>query len=106
MEKWCLELKEYWYKKDIDKIIKLFSKNVTYYETPFEKVKNLKEVWEEIKLQDIKNLEFKVISHNQRKGAVNFILELINGEIYDILYEIELDKDNKCNYFKQWYMSK
>lgn len=101
---WCDELKKYWLDKNIDKIINLFDINVEYYETPFEKVKDLKSVWEEIYNQDIYKLEYRIITMQYNKSAVNYILTLNNDYICNMVYEIELNNENKCIKFIQWYM--
>lgn len=103
--KWCKNLKKYWQEKDINNIINLFDENVEYYETPNQKLSSSEElrmVWEEIKDQDTKNIEVKILCTENNKCIANFLLT--GKETYDMIYEIVLNENNKCTYFKQWYM--
>lgn len=104
--KWCLELKENWKIKDVEKVIQLFDENIEYYETPKVKIENLSEIkllWEEIKKQSNKcDINFFIMSQNDESCVVNFILTDIVS--YDMVYYIKLNEDNKCIFLKQWYM--
>lgn len=104
-EKWCNDLKQFWTNKDIDNIINLFEENVVYYENPKMKIDSINEIrkmWEEIKEQNTNNIELKILCMDNNKCIANYIL---NDNIsYDMIYEIELNEENKCIYFKQWYM--
>lgn len=101
---WCQKLQKFWQQKEIDKIIELFSKDVIYYEEPNNKItyKELINVWSEIKNQNTNNLEFKILLEDNNKCIANFILN--ENTTIDMIYEIELNEENKCIYFKQWYM--
>ena len=101
---WCQKLQKFWQQKEIDKIIELFSENVIYYEEPNNKItyKELKFVWSEIKNQNIVSLNFKILSEENNKCIANFILK--ENTTIDMIYEITLNDENKCTYFKQWYM--
>lgn len=102
---WCSKLKTYWQEKNIEEILNLFSKEVIYYETPNTKLNSFEEVqqvWEEIKDQNKINIEYKVLCTENNKCIANFIL--IDNPTYDMIYEIILDDNNKCTYFKQWFM--
>ncbi len=100
---WCFKLKESWLKKDVKNILELFSEDVVYYESPFCKIDNLLEVWEEIKSQEIKRLDYEILCENNNVIIANFKLEDQLGYT-DMIYEIRLNLDKKCYYFKQWYM--
>lgn len=100
---WCEKLKQYWIQKDIPKILDLFEGNVEYYETPFQKVDNLKSVWKDIESQKLKSLEYKIIGEKDNVVVANYIMN-DNGTIVDMIYEIQLNENGKCTYFKQWYM--
>ena len=105
LEKWCSELLKYWQNKDVDNIVNLFDENVIYYENPKVKVDNIDSVrtmWEEINDQDTSHIEFNILCQNNNKCIANFIL--YDEVSYDMIYEIELNNDNKCIYFKQWFM--
>ncbi len=103
MNNWCEKLKQYWIQKDISKIISLFDEDVEYYETPFQKVDDLKLVWKDIESQNLQSLEYKIIGEKNNTIIANYIMN-DNGRVVDMIYEIELNKKGKCTYFKQWYM--
>lgn len=100
---WCEKLKQYWIQKDISKIISLFDEDVDYYETPFQKVDDIKLVWKDIESQNLQSLEYKIIGEKNNAIIANYIMN-DSGRIVDMIYEIELNEKGKCTYFKQWYM--
>ena len=105
LEKWCNDLLIFWKNKDIDNIINLFDPSVEYYEIPNMKLKDIDEVrsmWQEIKNQNTSNIELKVLCQENNKCIANYILK--DEVSFDMIYEIELNDNNKCIYFKQWYM--
>ena len=102
-DKWCNDLKKYWLQKDITSILELFDSQVEYYETPFQKIDNIKEVWEDIETQELTSLEYRIIGIKENTAIANFIMD-DNGEVIDMIYEIKLNDLGKCDYFKQWYM--
>lgn len=101
---WCQKLLNFWQQKEIENIINLFDENVVYYEEPNNKItyNELINVWSEIKDQDTNNIEFKILVEDNNKCIANFLLK--GKTIIDMIYEIRLNEDNKCIYFKQWYM--
>ena len=102
VEKWCNDLLIFWKKKEIENILNLFDKKVEYYETPNEKITDIRKVWEEIKNQDTENIEFTILCQSNNKCVANYIIR--GKETYDMVYEIILNENNQCIYFKQWYM--
>ena len=54
-EKWLNKLKEYWFNKDIEKAVSLFTKTTFYQETPFMEPYT---TFEEINPEDIEILRF------------------------------------------------
>jgi len=101
---WCQNLLDFWQQKEITKIVGLFSEDVIYYEEPNHQISynDLEEVWTEIKNQDTTNLQFKILVEENNKCVANFLLK--GEKTYDMIYEIELNEENMCRYFKQWYM--
>lgn len=105
LEKWCNDLLKYWQNKDINNIINLFDVDVIYYETPKMKINginNIRKIWKEIKDQNTSNIELNILCQSNNKCMANYILH--DTITYDMIYEIELNENNKCIYFKQWFM--
>ncbi|VVB79270.1 Uncharacterised protein [uncultured archaeon] len=104
---WLEKLKEYWLNKDINKIIGLFDKSVSYYESSSLKIpyENLSNEWEVINGQNNIFLEFDVFVSHKQKHAVIWKLEYLNNlgkkESYSGTYLIELNDENLCTYFLQ-----
>lgn len=103
--KWVEDLKKFWIDKEINKIMELFDENVEYWENPFEIITDLEEIWQEIKQQEILNLQYKILGTKNNRVITNFVLGVPKDTI-DMVYEIELNEQNKSTYFKQWYMQK
>ena len=104
IELWCHNLTNFWQRKEINKIIDLFDQNVIYYEEPNHKISfnELKSVWSEIKDQDTSNIEYKILVEKNNRCVANFLLH--GNTTIDMIYELELNKENRCIYLKQWYM--
>lgn len=104
IELWCHNLTNFWQHKEINKIIDLFDQNVIYYEEPNNQISynELENIWSEIKEQNTSDIEHKILIENDNKCVVNFLLH--GNTTIDMIYEIKLNEENKCIYFKQWYM--
>lgn len=106
IDEWLTKFKKTWIALDIDGVISLFTSNVEYWETPFKKLDNLKELrseWEGINSQSNIKLKFRVFSREDGKYSV----------IWDMRYEdkddsqkhckgtylLKLNADSKCYYF-------
>lgn len=103
--KWCMELKENWKTKNVKQIMQQFDENIEYYETPIMKVNGIKEIesmWEEIKEQNTRDVEFNIICQDDECCIANFILK--DKISYDMIYQIKLNEYGKCTFLKQWYM--
>lgn len=107
-EEWLNELKEYWFNKDIESAVSLFTKTTFYQETPFMKpyttIEQISEEWEHIKNENIQNIEFKVLAIDNNILIAQWILKQ-NDIDYDGIYEIKFDDNLECIYFKSWEMS-
>ncbi len=104
---WLEKLKKYWWSKDIEKATSLFTKTTFYQETPFMKpyttFDEIKQEWQHIKNQDIKNIEFKILAIDKNVLIVEW---LFGRDIttYNGIYEIKFDDNLECIYFKSWEM--
>ena len=106
IHKWLTQFKKSWIDHDIDSVLILFTSKVEYWETPFKKLNNLKELrseWEGIESQSDIELEFRVFSKEDEKYSV--IWDLRYKDRYDNdryckgTYLLKLNSENKCYYF-------
>ena len=108
-EKWLNLLKEYWFNKDIDGAVSLFTKTSFYQETPFMEpyttIDEIRKEWEHVKDENIQHIEINILAIDNNKLIVNWILKQ-NDEDYNGIYEIKFDEDLNCIYFKSWEMTK
>ena len=106
-EKWLNNLKKYWFDKDIDSAVSMFTKTNFYQETPFMKpyttIDEIKNEWQHIKNENIQNIEFKILAIDNFTLIVEWILKQ-NDMNYDGIYEIKFNNDLECIYFKSWEM--
>lgn len=105
---WLDNLKKYWFNKDIDSAVSLFTKTTFYQETPFmEPYTNIDEInkeWQHIKNENIQNIEFKILAIDNYALIVEWILKQ-NDINYDGIYEIKFNDNLECIYFKSWEMT-
>ena len=108
-EKWLNKLKEFWFNKDIESAIYLFTKTTFYQETPFMEpytsLDEIREEWQHIKNENIQNIELKVLAIDNYTLIAQWILKQVDVN-YDGIYEIKFNNDLECIYFKSWEMSK
>lgn len=103
VENWLKRLREYWLDKDIFNIMTLFKNTTFYQETPFLKpyttFEEIKEEWRNIKEQDIKDIEFKILAIEDYTVIVEWYLEE-NKNVYTGIYELKFNNNLDCIYFK------
>ena len=108
-EEWLYKLKEYWFNKDIESAVSLFTKTTFYQETPFMKpyttLEEIRKEWQHIKNENIQNIEIKILAIDNLTLIAQWILRQ-NDKDYDGIYEIKFNKDLECIYFKSWEMMK
>lgn len=108
-EQWLNNLKEYWFNKDVEKVVSLFTKTTFYQETPFDTpfttYEEIKKEWEHIKEQDIKKIEFNILAIENKTLIVEWIFKRDINE-FNGIYEIKFNDNNECIYFKSWEMKK
>ncbi len=107
VEDWLNKLKEYWFNKDIENAVSLFTKTAFYQETPFMKpyttLDEIREEWQHIKNENIQNIELKILAIDTYTLIVQWILKQ-NNKNYDGIYEIKFNNNLECIYFKSWEM--
>lgn len=108
-EEWLNKLKEYWFNKDIEGAISLFTKTTFYQETPFLKpyttFDEIKEEWQHIKNENIQKIEISILAIDGYTLIAHWTLKQ-NDEYYDGIYEIKFNENSECVYFKSWEMLK
>lgn len=108
-ELWLNNLKEYWFNKDIESAVSLFTKTTFYQETPFMKpyttLDEIREEWQHIKNENIQNIELKILAIDNYTLIAQWILKQNNNN-FDGIYEIKFNENLECIYFKSWEMMK
>ncbi len=108
-EEWLKKLKEYWFNKDIERAVSLFTKTTFYQETPFMQpytsIEEINQEWQHIKNENIQNIEFHILAIDGNTLIVQWILKQ-NNKDFDGIYEIKFNESNECIYFKSWEMVK
>lgn len=109
VKQWLEKLKKYWFNKDIDSAVSLFTKTTFYQETPFMNpyttIDEIREEWQHIKDENIQNIEIKILAIDHFTVIAEWILNQ-NDENYDGIYEIKFNNNLECIYFKSWEMIK
>lgn len=108
-EDWLNKLKTYWFNKDVESAISLFTKTTFYQETPFMKpyttIYDIKEEWQHIKNENIQDIEINILAIDYLTLIAHWVLKQ-NDENYDGIYEIKFNDNLECVYFKSWEMIK
>lgn len=109
VEEWLNKLKTYWFNKEIENAVSLFSQTTFYQETPFMEpyttVEEIREEWQHVKNEDIHKIEINLLAIDNNVVIVRWYLEQ-NNDIYDGIYEIRFNDKLECIYFKSWEMCK
>ncbi len=111
-EQWTHEFMEAWKQLDWEKVLTTLDENVKYYENPIdEPCKNFDEVIELWKIveENQKDIEYKfnIVAFNDNTCIINWQMKRtmvktnLEQEI-DGIFQISLNEDNKCTFFKQW----
>ena len=109
VEQWLNNLKEYWFNKDIESAVSLFTKTTYYQETPFMKpyttIEEINKEWQHVKNENIQKIEINLLALDRNTIIAQWILKQ-NNKDYDGIYEIKFNELNECIYFKSWEMVK
>ena len=104
-ENWTKEFMDSWKELDWKRTLETLSKDVEYYENPidrpcqdFNEVINLWNVVADNQ-KDI-DYKFEIVIFNENTCIINWQMTI------DGIFQISLNKDGKCTYFKQWRFTK
>lgn len=102
-EEWLNKLKEYWFNKDIEKAVSLFTKTTFYQETPFMRpyttIEEINQEWQHINNENIQDIQLKILEIDKNVLIAQWILKQNNQE-FDGIYEIKSNDNLECIYFK------
>jgi len=109
IEKWLDKFKNGWTGKNIPAIMKLFSDDIEYWETPYKKlvsVKDIKSEWVGIKNQEDIKVNMTVFSKSEQQNTYTVLWNLnyvLNGltKKWSGIYLIKINSQGKCSYFYQ-----
>lgn len=110
--KWTKNFMDSWKNLDWKRTLETLDKNVKYYENPIdEPCKNFDEVtnlWNVVtdNQKDI-SYKYEIISCNEDTCIINWQMTrtLTNGNVkqeIDGIFQVSVNDDCKCTYFKQW----
>ena len=102
---WLDKLIKLWKARDVDSVVLLFDKYCETFDTPFSIAGDVYSDWQEIKTQNIKNINYKILMIQDYECVVEFIINYDN-EICSAINHLKFNNDYKCIYLKQWYMTK
>ena len=109
---WAKEFMDSWKELDWKRTLKTLSENVEYYENPIDKpCANFEEVinlWSVVadNQKDI-DYKFEVVAFNEETCIINWQMtrRMTNGNVkqeIDGIFQVSLNDEGKCTYFKQW----
>ena len=108
-EEWLNKLKTYWFNKDIESAVSLFTKTTFYQETPFMRtyttIQEINQEWQHIKDEDIESIDIKLLAIDGNTIIAEWTLKQ-NSQEFDGIYEIKFNYNLECIYFKSWEMMK
>ena len=115
-EKWTKDFMESWKNLEWRKTLELLSNNVEYYENPIDApCANFDEVvalWDVV-ADNQKDIEYKyqIISFDENICIINWqmtrtMTKTNTKQEIDGIFQIALNNEGKCTYFKQWRFTK
>ena len=117
-QEWTTLMMESWRKLEGAKTADLFSEDVEYYETldapPCNSFTDVKKLWEVVP-QNQSNISYKfeILSTNDDCGVINWKMNRtlktemsVLHQYIDGIFQIKLNDNGKCYYFKQWRFTK
>ena len=110
--KWIHDFMNAWKNQDVEAVMKTISKNCQYYENVFDEpcssFEDIRKLWEVVPTnQKDMEYDYKIILENDEFCIVNFFVKrklVPSGVVQDIdgIFQISLDENGLCSFFKQW----
>ena len=100
---WCKNFKSAWQNKNLEKLITLFSSNITYYKdsnTRLYSITDIKEEWQEIFGEDYTRIDYEIICKENKSFVAKYILD--GKRTTEIIFKVDLDQDGLCKYINKW----
>ena len=115
-ERWVKEFMESWKKLDWKRTLELLDKNVKYYENridmPCKNFEEVEKLWNIVpeNQRDI-TYKFEIVAFNENTCIINWQMNRIMTKTnikqeIDGIFQISVNNDGKCTYFKQWRYTK
>lgn len=111
-KKWIDNFMNAWKDKNVEGVMKTISKDCKYFETVFDEpcsnIDEIKKLWEVVpKNQKDIEYDYEIILEDKNFCIVNFTIKrtlVPAGVIQDIdgVFQISLDENGQCSFFKQW----
>lgn len=109
---WIKSFMDGWKNRDVEAVMKTISKDCKYYESVFEEpcsnLNAIKKLWEVVPTNQ-KDIEYtyEILSENDNFCLINIKVErtVLPSEVrqkINGIFQVSLDKDGLCSYFKQW----
>ena len=109
---WTKEFMESWKELDWERTLKTLDKNVEYYENPIDDpcstFDDVIKLWNVV-TDNQKDIEYKykIISYNENICIINWQMKRTmtsnnTSQEIDGIFQISLNKEGLCTYFKQW----
>ncbi len=106
INQWITQFHDAWKNHDIDTVIKLFTDDAEYWETPFKKLRDktgIREEWQAILDQDNIEINWELFnsSNDNRHSAIWHLQYSTNGMVHASsgVYLIRLNDLGLCDYF-------
>jgi limonene-1,2-epoxide hydrolase len=101
-----------WKNQDVEAVMQTIADDCEYYETVFEKpcqnISEIKKLWEVVPTNQ-KNIEYsyEIISENKNFCLINFLVKrtmISSEEVQEIdgIFQVAVNEDDQCTFFKQW----
>ena len=114
--KWIENFMSGWKERDVEAVMKTISENCEYYESVFDKpcssFSDIRKLWEVVPTNQ-KDIEYSynIISEDDSSCIINVFVKrtlIPSGVVQNIdgIFQVSLDENGLCSFFKQWTIKK